>query len=60
MTHAPATDARAGDDPLSTDSETEHGACHFWYKIHLIRLAWRSGCPRRTRYRVFAHESCKN
>lgn len=40
MTHPPATDARASDDPLSTDLELEPGACYFWYKVYLIKTGY--------------------
>jgi hypothetical protein len=41
---SPATDAGASDDYLSLDPELESGACYFWYKVNLIKAAWRSGC----------------
>jgi hypothetical protein len=49
---SPATDTCASDDYLSLDRELESSACKFWYKVHLIKAAWRSGCSSKTRYRV--------
>ena len=57
---SPTTDACASGDYLCLDLELESSACYFWYKVNLIKAAWRSGCPGKTRCRILAHEPCKD